>query len=112
EAAALADELATALTALPPPHQPIAELWLEGASPGAITVRLGCSARTVRRALDGLRAEMERRLLPPSPCAALPYGDVVLRQYLGGGGMGKVYRAECRPDGRTVAVKVLHKRLL
>ncbi len=113
EAAAVADELAAALAALPSSQRRIAELRLAGHSPGAVALRLGCSARTVRRALDGLRAEMERRLLAPAgSVAALPYGDVVLRQLLGGGGMGKVYRADCRADGRTVAVKVLHKRLL
>jgi DNA-directed RNA polymerase specialized sigma24 family protein/tRNA A-37 threonylcarbamoyl transferase component Bud32 len=113
EAAAVADELAAALAELPPSWRRIAELRLEGLAPEAIAEREGCSARTVRRALDALRAELERRLLrPDEPCPPLPYGDVVLRQLLGSGGMGKVYRAECRRDGRVVAVKVLRKQLL
>jgi RNA polymerase sigma factor (sigma-70 family) len=112
ESAAVADELAAALAALSATQRRVAELRLGGHSPEAVAAQLGCSARTVRRALDGLRSEMERRLLAPADPPPLPYGDVLLRQLLGGGGMGKVYRAECRRDGRTVAVKVLHKRLL
>jgi RNA polymerase sigma factor (sigma-70 family) len=113
EVAALADELAAALIALPPTQQSAAELWLQGVPPHQIAARLGCSHRTVRRALDELRSELERRLLAPADdCAVLPYGDVVLRRLLGSGGMGQVYRAEYRPTGRPVAVKVLRKRLL
>jgi RNA polymerase sigma factor (sigma-70 family) len=113
DAAVLADELAAAVITLPATQQSVVELWLEGVTPPEIAARLGCSRRTVRRALDELRCELERRLLAPAgECAVLPYGDVVLRRMLGSGGMGKVYRAEYRPTGLPVAVKVLHKRLL
>jgi RNA polymerase sigma factor (sigma-70 family) len=113
DTAAVADELSAALAGLPLTQRRVAELRLSGVSPADIAERLGCSDRTVRRALDKLRSELERRLLSPDECCAmLPYGQVVLRRMLSDGGMGKVYRAEYRPDGRPVAVKVLRKKLL
>ncbi|MFO0897545.1 MAG: serine/threonine-protein kinase [Pirellulales bacterium] len=51
---------------------------------------------------------MQRR--PTSePHAPLLYGDYLLEQLLGSGGMGKVFRARERATGRAVAVKALHK---
>ncbi len=41
--------------------------------------------------------------------APLKYGDYLLTQLLGSGGVGKVYRALHRPTGKTVAVKYLRK---
>jgi hypothetical protein len=78
------------------------------------------SARTVRRTLAGLGEQLERRLCEvPGPvdtpvaegATLLDYSDVVLRQQLGTGGMGKVYRAFWRSRGTEVAVKLLRKPL-
>jgi serine/threonine-protein kinase len=40
----------------------------------------------------------------------LYYGDYLLRQYVGGGRTGRVYRAIRKTDGSTVAVKFLRKQ--
>jgi serine/threonine protein kinase/tetratricopeptide (TPR) repeat protein len=39
-------------------------------------------------------------------------GRFVLRELIGSGGMGKVFRAEQKGVGRTVAVKIMHRHLL
>lgn len=39
-------------------------------------------------------------------------GQFVLRELVGEGGMGRVYRAEQLPIGRTVGVKILHQHLI
>src|SRR5262249_18156993 len=48
---------------------------------------------------------------PGSPAVSVDYGDIVLQQQLGAGGMGKVYRALRRSDNALVAVKLLRKPL-
>jgi len=45
----------------------------------------------------------------PDPRAPLDYRDFVLIEFIGSGGMGKVYRASPKGTGRTVAVKMLRK---
>jgi serine/threonine protein kinase len=94
-----------------------------------MSVSLGKSPRTIRRALASARQAMEAALLDASPdegeapapladmlsavagegVPQLAYADFTLERLLGAGGMGKVYRAVQRSTGRTVAVKALHK---
>src|SRR5438132_277080 len=99
-----------------------AEVRLEGQEVEAIATPVQRSARTVRRTLTRLGAELERRLketaLPPAvpvfnagSMTLLSYSDIVLQQQLGEGGMGKVYRALRRSTNTQVAVKLLRKPL-
>jgi RNA polymerase sigma factor (sigma-70 family) len=119
DAGALLDELRCSLAPLSPTQRRSVELRLEGRDVEEIASAVGRSARTVRRTLAALGEELERRLIsaPPAPPAVthpremLRYGDVVLRQQLGEGGMGKVYRALLRPADTPVAVKILRKPL-
>src|SRR5687768_10090890 len=47
----------------------------------------------------------------PDPLLGRRIGGCVIRELIGGGGMGKVFRAEQIALGREVAVKVLRSRL-
>jgi serine/threonine protein kinase len=100
-----------------PTQRRIVEMRLQGSDPEEIAQAVKRSGRTVRRVLAALEEELERRLRPSEPPAgdAAPisyaYGDIVLRQQLGAGGMGKVYRALLRESNAAVAVKVLRKPL-
>jgi tRNA A-37 threonylcarbamoyl transferase component Bud32/DNA-directed RNA polymerase specialized sigma24 family protein len=114
EAAALVDELRGLLAPLGAVQRRIVEMRLQGHEVDAIAAEVRRSARTVRRTLAGLGAELERRLNDaPQPAEAglLAYGDVVLLRQLGQGGMGKVYRATWRGSDVPVAVKLLRKPL-
>jgi serine/threonine protein kinase len=100
-------------------------MTLQGQSVEAIGKAVGKSERTVRRLLARARTLVENRLTacersPTARPATVPealvkqyaqlqYGDYVLEQLLGAGGMGKVYRATERSSGDRVAVKALHK---
>jgi RNA polymerase sigma factor (sigma-70 family) len=120
DAAALIDELRSLLEPLNRVQRGIVELRLQGHEIEAIAERVQRSARTVRRTLAGLGEELERRLREESATVETPavagatlldYSDVLLRQQLGAGGMGKVYRATWRSRGTDVAVKLLRKPL-
>lgn len=47
-----------------------------------------------------------------SPIPALNYSDYLLQAMIGAGASGKIYRAHCRRDGRTYALKFLRKEFL
>lgn len=112
DAAALLDELRAALAPLSPLQRRIVELRLHGHEAEAIAEQVGRSARTVRRTLTAVGAELQRRLIDPPPeVGLLDYGDIVLLKLVGQGGMGKVYRAAWRGHPTPVAVKLLRKPL-
>lgn len=114
EAAALVDELRGVLAPLGPVQRRVVEMRLQGHEVEAIAAEVRRSARTVRRTLAALGAELERRLTeapPPAEDGLLAYGDVVLRRQIGQGGMGKVYRATWRGHDAPVAVKLLPRSL-
>lgn len=56
-------------------------------------------------------SELSRRTEDPLIGTTLP-GNYVLLELVGVGGMGRVYRAEQKALGRTVAVKIIHPHLL
>ncbi|EYF05231.1 protein kinase domain-containing protein [Chondromyces apiculatus] len=56
-------------------------------------------------------SELNRRTEDPLIGTTLP-GNYVLLELVGVGGMGRVYRAEQKALGRTVAVKIIHPHLL
>lgn len=60
ETLAIVDELETALARLPEDRRPILEMRLAGYELEAIAEAVGCSQRTVRRVLAGVRQELER----------------------------------------------------
>ncbi len=119
QAAALADELRVLLAPLGPIPRRIAELRLLGYEAEEIANLVGRTARTVRRILASLGAELQRRQIEtvslPTPAAGgdtlLSFADVLLQKQLGQGGMGKVYRALRRGSDTPVAVKLLRKPL-
>jgi RNA polymerase sigma factor (sigma-70 family) len=114
EAAALIDEVRSMLAPLSAVQRRIVEMRLQGHEIEGIATEVCRSARTVRRTLAALGAELERRLNDaPQPVeeGLLAYGDVVLLRQLGQGGMGKVYRATWRGSEVPVAVKLLRKPL-
>jgi RNA polymerase sigma factor (sigma-70 family) len=120
DAATLVDELRCVLEPLTPIQRRIVEWCLQGHEVEEIADLVKRSARTVRRTLSWLGEELERRWRTEATSISDPrvegvvsvdYGDVVLRQQLGAGGMGKVYRALWRSQGREVAVKLLRKPL-
>jgi RNA polymerase sigma factor (sigma-70 family) len=114
DAAALIDELRGVLAPLGAAQRRIVEMRLQGHEVEAIAAAVGRSARTVRRTLAALGAELERRLsdAPPAPEEGLlAFGDVVLHRQVGQGGMGKVYRATWRGHAGPFAVKLLRKPL-
>jgi RNA polymerase sigma factor (sigma-70 family) len=120
DAAMLVDELRSVLEPLSPTQRHMVQLRLQGHDIEEIAGIAQRSARTVRRTLAGFCEELERRLHEEMPPLAAPvadgsrlleYSDILLREHLGAGGMGKVYRALWRSRETEVAVKLLRKPL-
>lgn len=114
-AVAVWEELAIVIQSMPPERREAIERYLAGEVPQQIATETSQSPRTVRRWVHALRDQLQRRLAPvPSPFAEvhapLAREDYILKQHVGSGGFGKVYRAIEKKHGRTVAIKSLHKR--
>lgn len=105
----------------------IIELKLQGYLHQEIADQLGCSEKTVRRALVRVRewfksdraetgADSNSKAEQPEPSETDPDfvsdSDYLIQQFVGQGGYGRVYRALDRRTGETVAVKFLKKRFL
>jgi RNA polymerase sigma factor (sigma-70 family) len=141
QAAIATDELEAVLTKLPPRGRQVVELVLQGYEQREIAAKLGCAERTVRRWVEAARTDLQERVperarrSPPRPqttppprpvrrksrpanavwpeCGAnLKWNDYLLKQQIGAGSTGKVYRALERSTGRHVAVKFLRKALV
>lgn len=123
EAAAVADELEFVMRALNETERRTLELRLQGELLEAIAVQLGQSERTVRRTLARVREVMFTRLPEVvsnnqtqqpelgrmNAVAAFDYAGFQLKQQLGAGLTGKVYRAWWKSRGCEVAVKYLRR---
>lgn len=137
EAVALADEVESVLRALPRQHRRIVEMRLQGELMHDIAKELAMSERTVRRVLGDLESQLQQRhelheketirivarpdTIPSDPSdppmqehgalRRVSFKDLVLKQLIGSGGMGKVYRAVSKSTGKEMAVKFLRKEL-
>lgn len=137
EAAMAAEELEAVLERLPERGRQALELRLQGCEHEEIAQRLACNERTVRRWLNEARRIMaarggsgfvpsaarrgKRSEKPPSADtdtikalnvqATLHLRDYLLREQIGAGATGKVYRALSKQEHREVAVKFLKKSL-
>src|SRR5262245_13834572 len=135
EAAATGEELEAILGQLAPRERLAVEMRLQGYEQQEIADRLKCSERTVRRMLSAARRVIVARgggsFIPSAACrrapartptfhrprlinvrAPLPWSDFLLREQIGAGATGKVYRALQRSTGRAVAIKFLRKSLV
>lgn len=136
EAAALTDELERLMAKLERQDREILTRRLQGDRQSEIAKELGCSDRTVRRAMNRIREVFEasssqdtdlvfaagdapstEKQPTPDPTrsataidATFRFADVLLQQQIGYGTFGKVYRAIRRVDGATIAVKFLRRR--
>lgn len=135
EAAAAADELEALLTALSPRGRQAVALRLQGFEQAEIAVQLGCTERTVRRLLAEarrllaaraggdfvpsaarrasrpIRSASRRAAIDWGAAAPLPWSDYILREQIGAGASGKVYRAWHKSGQEEVAIKFLRKSL-
>ncbi len=138
QAVVLEEELDQILGRLPKGDRDIVSLRLQGRTPSGIAAELGCTDRTVRRAMERVRQEIvarggidrvelptldrraseaadhepfERLPEPGADIARIDFNDIQLRELAGSGGIAKLYRAEQIATGTPVAVKVLRKRL-
>jgi eukaryotic-like serine/threonine-protein kinase len=138
EALAAAEELEAVLARLPERGRQALELRLQAFELEEIAVRLACNERSVRRWLNEAgrilvarggkdfvpsAARSGKRILKRQPARAIPitslgtrvplvWTDYVLREQIGAGATGKVYRAFEKQQHREVAVKFLKKSLL
>jgi RNA polymerase sigma factor (sigma-70 family) len=134
QAAVACEQLEALLAELPAASRPIVELRLQGYEQREIAQGLGCSERTVRRALALAREFLLRqggtdpsksgpssqgtRKRTKTPTARkriggeLKWSDFTLLGQIGAGATGKVYRARRHADDRLVAVKFLKKSLV
>lgn len=100
--------------ALSADEQAVLRLTISGDTPEQIATAMGRSPRTIRRWQQSLRAMLEEKLSLTKPPikdsrATLSWEDYLLKQHIGSGGFGKVYRAVEKRRSRTVAIKALHK---
>lgn len=121
EVVAIIEELHTVIRELPPEERMVLTASLQGQENPEISRTVEKSERTVRRLLASARRKIEQRLLPGDTTddvsrttvveheAPLLYSDYVLKQLLGSGGMGKVFRAGVKSTQQQVAIKALHK---
>ena len=125
EVVAVGEQLKLIIDGLSRDERVVLMSTLQGQSIAEISRVIDRSERTVRRLLAQARVQFEERLLGAGaprragaadvrprarpPEAPLKFSDYLLRELLGSGGMGKVYRATDRRSGKTVAVKALHK---
>lgn len=115
EVEALLEEIEVALQAMPPDAREVISQILAGKTVEEIAETSDKSARTLRRWLQIFRETLKRRLHPQDERAIqdnaiLLWQDYMLKQHVGSGGFGKVYRAVELQRNRTVAIKSLHKR--
>ena len=134
-AAILADELAFLWTKLDDSERKILELRLQGFELTEIAAEVHLSERTVRRALDVVKAVLKQRFSESWPretvsrgnrqknvsqskraaaitsadVTSLDFRDYLLLEQIGTGSFAKVYRATKLSDGTMVAVKFLRK---
>lgn len=126
QAAILSDEVERLLATLDDTAREVLVRTLQGDDAGKIARELGVNERTVRRALERIRAELPAdSLATPTTATKLPcplpprrprvaQGTVsdrqfLLQQFIGAGAFSKVYRALERSSGQTVAIKFLRK---
>ena len=129
QAAVLADEVECLLTKLDGTSREVLVRTLQGGNVITIANALKVNERTVRRALEKIRKELEvnpaadgpRQVMsvavqkkPPgkSPHSAkgtTTYDQYMLQQLIGSGAFSKVYRAIERTTGDVVAVKYLRR---
>ncbi len=134
QAAVACEQLEALLAELPVASRSIVELRLQGYEQREIAQRLGCSERTVRRALALAREfllrqggmelssstasndEASKHNKTPTTrkriVGELKWSDFTLLGQIGAGATGKVYRARRHADNRFVAVKFLKKSLV
>ncbi|GAA4432227.1 protein kinase domain-containing protein [Bremerella cremea] len=104
------------LTKLPPEQIDVLTWYLAGEPLANIAQRSDIPARTLRRWVQQFRESLEHSLIDVAlpirrPSTTLAWEDYLLKQHVGSGGFGKVYRAVEKKRRRTVAIKSLHKRL-
>jgi hypothetical protein len=101
--------------------------WGDCPSASELALRFPHLASSLAALLPRIDAEIDREIeetdsapatdpwappnLPDSGLPVFSYRSLVLQQFVGSGGMGKVYRACHRDSGRTLAVKMLKKSL-
>ena len=139
DAAQLTNDIEALLARLEPTNREIMMYRLQGEELESIAVRMKCSERTVRRAMQRIRTQLadyfeitndpadlspsvtarpaadedgrsSPRPLNPGPTPSIRYQDLKLEAMIGRGGFGRVYRAQWKTMNCPIAVKFLHKK--
>ena len=139
DAAQLTNDIEALLARLEPTDREIMMYRLQGEELEAIAVRMKCSERTVRRAMQRIRMQLADYFdvtddpadfspavtarpvadedgqcspppLKPGPTPSIRYQDLKLEAMIGRGGFGRVYRAQWKAMNCPIAVKFLHKK--
>ncbi len=132
-AALLADEMELLLQQFDERDRDLLSRRLRGEPSDAIAIAVGCSPRTIRRVTERAREWLEARRSPedekpqaeplvtdrdwderlntsfPVDVPTISYRDIVLQQWIGAGGFGKVYRGIDKSSDQIVAVKFLRR---